>query len=364
MSRLNDRSALRVAPLFLAALLLVCQAPYVAANVAEGGGGSCTGVTESDGTQMLQQAYDDGLYTCSGGTYVPEALIVGGVTDTGATPSCSSTTAGMLYYTGGTIEYCNGTSFTSFSSGESTTDVDIELAAGSAAAPSLTFTSDTNTGIYQASSGSYTINFASAGAEIAAFDSTGDFNLTNAGATSAGAYQINGTTILKFPDQDTLSIAVGASALAAQSATGLFNTAIGDLALASVTTGTENTAAGYDALNQTTGCCNTAVGASALTTNITGTASTAVGYQALTSATGSPNTAMGYDAAEYVTSGTHNLAIGYDAMTGTSANPITGSDNVAIGDNALTSITGGASSNVAIGYDALTSSTVNSTNPN
>src|ERR1039458_4567509 len=104
MSRLNDRSALRVAPLFLAALLLVCQAPYVAANVAEGGGGSCTGVTESDGTQMLQQAYDDGLYTCSGGTYVPEALIVGGVTDTGATPSCSSTTAGMLYYTGGTIE--------------------------------------------------------------------------------------------------------------------------------------------------------------------------------------------------------------------------------------------------------------------
>jgi hypothetical protein len=351
----------------LAALLLVCQAPYVAANVAEGGGGSCTGVTESDGTQMLQQAYDDGLYTCSGGTYVPEALIVGGVTDTGATPSCSSTTAGMLYYTGGTIEYCNGTSFTSFSSGESTTDVDIELAAGSAAAPSLTFTSDTNTGIYQASSGSYTINFASAGAEIAAFDSTGDFNLTNAGATSSGAYQINGATILKFPDQDTTSIAVGKNALAIQSATSLYNTAIGAYALVDITTGSDNTAIGYVTLETTTGSNNTAVGLEALYRNTTGTDNTAVGELALTdNTTGSNNTAFGMWASQSATTATHNIAVGFKAMEGTSANPLmaTSAGNIAIGYSALEAITGGATSNVAIGYSALTSSTVNSTAPN
>jgi hypothetical protein len=217
MSSLQYRPALRVAAPLLAALLL---SPYAAANVAVGGGGSCTGVTESDGTQMVQQAYDDGIYTCGiGSTFVPEALIIGAVDETGATPTCSSTTAGMLYYTGGNIEYCNGTAFSTL--GVSLDDIDVQLAAGSAAAPSLTFYSDTNTGIYQASSGGYTINFASDGAEIAAFDSTGDFNLTNAGATSSGAYQINGTTILKFPDLDTSSIAVGASALAAQSATTL-----------------------------------------------------------------------------------------------------------------------------------------------
>jgi len=333
MSSLTYRPALRVAPPLLAALLL-CHAPDAAANNAPvGGGNACGGVTEPDGTQMVQQAYDDGIYTCgTGSTFVPEALIVGSVDETGATPTCSSTTAGMLYYTGGTIEYCNGTgpSFTSFSSGQSTTDVDIELAAGSAAAPSLTFYSDTNTGLYQASSSGTTINFASDGAEIAAFDSTGDFNLTNAGATSAGAYQINGTTILKLPDTDTTSIAVGKSALAAQSATSSGNTAIGDLALDSITTGTE---------------------------------STAVGYEALYKATGSPNTAIGYGALQYSTTGTNNTATGYKAMSGSSVNNLTGAGyNVAIGNSAISAIQSTGNSNTAIGYKALFSNSIGSDN--
>jgi hypothetical protein len=332
-----------------------------------GGGNACGGVTEPDGTQMVQQAYDDGIYTCgTSSTFVPEALIVGAVDDTGATPTCSSTIAGMLEYTGGTIEYCNGSSFTSFSSGQSTTDIDIELAAGSAAAPSLTFTSDTNTGLYQASSSGTTINFASDGAEIAAFDSTGDFNLTNAGATSAGVYKLNGTTILKFPDKDTTSIAVGYVALATQSATSLYNTAIGVDALAELTTGSDNTGVGMDTLLKTTGSYNTAIGIEALLNNTTGSDNTAVGYLALTDNTGSNNTAFGIWANEYATSATHNIAIGLTAMLGTSANPLTatGAGNIAIGDSALASITGVATSNVTIGYYALNKSTVSSTNPN
>ena len=210
-------------------------------------------------------------------------------------------------------------------------NVTVELAAGSISAPSLTFYGDTVTGLYQAASN--TINFTSNSAEVAAFDTTGDFNLTNATATSAGKYQINGTTILAFPDKDTTSIAVGDGALADQNATSSGNTALGDSALASMTNGTE---------------------------------ATAVGYQALTSATGSPNTALGYDAGEYITTGTYNIAIGTAAMASNSTNPLTATSagNIAIGDNALTAITGGATSNVAIGYDALTKSTVSSTNPN
>ena len=93
-------------------------------------------------------------------------------------------------------------------------NVDVELAAGSAAAPSLSFYADTNTGLYQASS--HTINFSTNGTEVAAFDTTGDFNLTNGvGGTGTGAYQINNTTILALPDSglDTSSIAVGDGAL-------------------------------------------------------------------------------------------------------------------------------------------------------
>ena len=77
MSSLKYRPALRVAPPLLAALLLLCLAPYAAANNAlVGGGNACGGVTEPDGTQMVQQAYDDSIYTCgTGNTFVPEALI-------------------------------------------------------------------------------------------------------------------------------------------------------------------------------------------------------------------------------------------------------------------------------------------------
>src|SRR5438874_6992317 len=56
------------------------------------------------------------------------------------------------------------------------------------------------------------------------------------------------------------------------------NTAEGDNALLSLTTGPNNTAIGYDSLsNDTTGDGNTATGAFALGSNTTGTANTGVG---------------------------------------------------------------------------------------
>ena len=60
------------------------------------------------------------------------------------------------------------------------------------------------------------------------------------------------------------------------------NTALGDRALFSNTTGNANTATGFFALqNNTTGGRNTATGAVALGNNTTGTANTATGFEAL-----------------------------------------------------------------------------------
>src|SRR5438067_13036707 len=76
------------------------------------------------------------------------------------------------------------------------------------------------------------------------------------------------------------------------------NTAEGQDALFSLSSGTVNTANGYHALyHDTTGSFNTANGAFALFSNTTGEASTATGYQALhNNTTGSQHTAYGFHA--------------------------------------------------------------------
>src|SRR5438477_152350 len=77
-----------------------------------------------------------------------------------------------------------------------------------------------------------------------------------------------------------------------------FNTAEGDNALLSLTTGANNTANGSSALaNNTTGAENTANGSTALGGNTTGPYNTANGFNALyRNTTGSRNTATGVNA--------------------------------------------------------------------
>ena len=76
------------------------------------------------------------------------------------------------------------------------------------------------------------------------------------------------------------------------------NTAEGDNALFTLTTGTSNTAIGFAALaSNTTGDFNTAEGSGALIFNTTGFQNTATGVNALASnTTGSSNTANGVNA--------------------------------------------------------------------
>jgi hypothetical protein len=167
------------------------------------------------------------------------------------------------------------------------------------------------------------------------------------------------------------SVAIGQGVLANQnftSATDSYNTAVGHLAGAEVTTGVSNTLIGAlagDALTE--GDLNTVVGKTALGTDTKGSRAVAIGRYALgtqnfTTATANYNVAMGYSAGGAVTTGTlntfvgglagdgtddggNNAALGYAAL---SAN--CGNENTAFGAYAGTAITG--DSNTIVGYTA------------
>jgi uncharacterized coiled-coil protein SlyX len=156
--------------------------------------------------------------------------------------------------------------------------------------------------------------------------------------------------------------AIGAQALL-RNTTGDRNTAIGFQALFSNTAGNNtlggNTAIGFRALYHHVGVvnANTAIGDSALFSNTTGGANTATGTRALTSnTTGFNNTANGIAALLFNTTGNFNTAIGANALIFT-----TSSWSTAIGDDALYSNTTG-SENTAIGFSVLRGNTTGSFN--
>jgi hypothetical protein len=110
--------------------------------------------------------------------------------------------------------------------------------------------------------------------------------------------------------------------------TGGFNTAVGFLSLRSDTTGQLNTGIGAGTLLANTADKNTATGAGALLSNTTGPYNTANGAFALFSnAEGNDNTAAGSHALEANTTGEDNVALGVDA----GSSQTTGSGNVYIG---------------------------------
>jgi hypothetical protein len=130
--------------------------------------------------------------------------------------------------------------------------------------------------------------------------------------------------------------------------TGLYNTAFGFLTVLSLTDGNfdtgvgagallldnggQNTAVGAGALfSNTTGASNTAVGTFALFNNSAGPFNTAVGWEALENATANANAAFGDLALQNVSTGFFNTAIGAAA----GFNQTTGHNNVYIGQGSF-----------------------------
>ncbi len=124
-----------------------------------------------------------------------------------------------------------------------------------------------------------------------------------------------------------------------------FDTAVGAGALLLDNGGT-NTAVGAGALlSNADGADNNAVGAFALFNNISGTFNNAHGRNALLNSTGDQNNAMGDDAMFDNTTGSFNTAVGDDALD---AN-VDGNSNVAIGDEAGTGLGPSVNNCIAIG---------------
>jgi hypothetical protein len=126
---------------------------------------------------------------------------------------------------------------------------------------------------------------------------------------------------------------------------GINNTAIGSAAIFSNTTGFDNTAIGNQALpSNTTGYLNTATGSYALQDNTTGVQNTATGGGLSHNTTGSFNTATGNGALAYNTTGNFNTASGFNALLYNT----TGGNNIALGAAAGINLTTG-SYNIDIG---------------
>jgi len=124
------------------------------------------------------------------------------------------------------------------------------------------------------------------------------------------------------------------------------NTAEGEAALSSLTTGTYNTAVGlYSGLSVLDGNFNTALGAGTLLAN-TADENTATGAGALLSnTTGTRNTANGTFALFENTTGNGNIALG----AGAGISLTTGSNNIDIGNNGVA----GESNTIRIGDPAI-----------
>ncbi len=128
--------------------------------------------------------------------------------------------------------------------------------------------------------------------------------------------------------------------------TGGFNTAVGFLSLRSNATNSFNTAIGAGTLLANTADSNTATGAGALLSNTTGLNNTANGaFVLLDNTVGAGNMANGFQALFANTAGDRNTANGESALFGNT----TGSTNTAVGFSALINNTTG-SNNIAVGF--------------
>jgi hypothetical protein len=172
-------------------------------------------------------------------------------------------------------------------------------------------------------------------------------------ATLPGAHAVSPPPDGGYPNFNT---AEGQSALFSLT-TGSANTAVGWFSLSTNAAGSFNTATGAGSLLFNTADQNTAFGAAALLFNTTGINNTAVGAAALSNnTTAEGNTANGAFALFSNTEGVVNTASGAAALSSNT----TGSNNTAYGEEALENSNN--NHNTAVGSSALRSNTTGSVN--
>jgi hypothetical protein len=172
------------------------------------------------------------------------------------------------------------------------------------------------------------------------------------GATQAvnlGAYNllVNGVSVGIGAGNITSNTAIGNLALSSNT-TGTFNSAFGSQSMLSNTDGRYNSAYGHGSLqNNTTGQYNTAVGLTSLLNNTSALYNTACGFQALLfTTTGGENSAYGRQSLRNNTTGIQN--VGFGAFS--SLLNATDSNCIVIGYN----VTGAGSNTVTLGNTSIT----------
>ena len=109
------------------------------------------------------------------------------------------------------------------------------------------------------------------------------------------------------------NVADGNGALASVTGAASCDSAVGNNALFTLTTGNNNACQGNSALFTTNGNKNSAFGVLALRFNATGNDNSALGFRALEASLGSNNTALGSAAGQFITSGGFNTFVGSQA---------------------------------------------------
>lgn len=166
-----------ICSLFFVLLLLVLAAGSEVRAAVPSPGASC-----ADNTAGATACYSNGCYLCSGGVWVAQAFVIGNTAT-----ACSSTIAGQVRYSSSSLQYCDGTSWTTLSVGELGT---------SATATSPSRAGDVRTGLFSATAS--TVSIATAGTERLRVTATGSVGI---GTTAPAAdLHVNGDVTLPTAD--------------------------------------------------------------------------------------------------------------------------------------------------------------------
>ncbi|MDB5491835.1 MAG: TonB-dependent receptor, partial [Micavibrio sp.] len=266
------------------------------------------------------------------------------ISDGGET--CATLIKGAIRFTSlNTLQYCNGTAWTSTaSSGSNVIAIDdlsdaitryssgnMYLGSGTGVLATTATTNNTALGAFAMQgvvSGSTNTAFGSyaMGANTSGYENVAVGSGTLAANTTGRGNVAIGVDALGQGSNATFNVAIGQSAL--QKAGSLSSVAVGAFALANLGAGQFNVAMGQGAGNNlTTSSNNTAVGTSALGANA-GSYNSIFGSDAAPLMTGTNNTFLGYGTGATQTTGDYNIAIG----SGISLPNSTGSNQLNIGN--------------------------------